>query len=313
MKKNKLMRLASVLLVLCLLTTSVISGTFAKYVTEDSGTDSACVAKFGVVLDVNGSLFDKTYVNAAGGNTPGTTNITVSSSNVDNVVAPGTKSPTAGMSFSIKGTPEVAVKLEAKLVEHDTTSAPKDIFLAAGDYRNWTVAGQNSDYAVSFNNAAIYYPVVFTLEETVGTGAISIKGAADALTTAGGMSNRWSVTDTGTGCKITGTLGDLNKLFDKLTSLMGNLNPNYPFDNTFKLTWEWKFEDGEDDAAKALTDAKDTLLGNLAAGTVELETGSVTVASASKGTGAPWGAMTLNNDYNLNVNFDFTISVTQID
>ena len=43
MKKNKMMRLASFLLIAVLLTTSVISGTFAKYVTTDAQWDSARV------------------------------------------------------------------------------------------------------------------------------------------------------------------------------------------------------------------------------------------------------------------------------
>lgn len=47
MKKNKMMRLASCLLVAILLTTSVISGTFAKYTTSSTGTDSARVATWG--------------------------------------------------------------------------------------------------------------------------------------------------------------------------------------------------------------------------------------------------------------------------
>lgn len=46
MKKNKMMRLASVLLVLCLLTTSVISGTFAKYTSEATASDDARVARW---------------------------------------------------------------------------------------------------------------------------------------------------------------------------------------------------------------------------------------------------------------------------
>ena len=46
MKKNRMMRLASVLLVLCLLTTSVISGTFAKYTSTVAAYDSAKVAKW---------------------------------------------------------------------------------------------------------------------------------------------------------------------------------------------------------------------------------------------------------------------------
>ena len=46
MKKNKMMRLASILLVCVLLTTSVISGTFAKYTSSATATDTATVAKW---------------------------------------------------------------------------------------------------------------------------------------------------------------------------------------------------------------------------------------------------------------------------
>ena len=47
MKKNKMMRTAAVLLVAVLLTTSVISGTFAKYTTSAASTDTARVANWG--------------------------------------------------------------------------------------------------------------------------------------------------------------------------------------------------------------------------------------------------------------------------
>ena len=50
MKRNKMMRIASVLLVAVLLSTCVISGTFAKYTTSNSATDSARVAKWGVII-----------------------------------------------------------------------------------------------------------------------------------------------------------------------------------------------------------------------------------------------------------------------
>lgn len=46
MRKNKMMRFASGLLVATLLTTSIISGTFAKYTSNASATDSARVAKW---------------------------------------------------------------------------------------------------------------------------------------------------------------------------------------------------------------------------------------------------------------------------
>lgn len=58
MKKNRMMRLASVLLVLCLLTTSIISGTFAKYTSTTEATASATVAKWDVKLD--GKAFNET-------------------------------------------------------------------------------------------------------------------------------------------------------------------------------------------------------------------------------------------------------------
>ena len=46
MKKNKRMRTASGLMIAALLTTSMISGTFAKYTTADAAQDSARAAKW---------------------------------------------------------------------------------------------------------------------------------------------------------------------------------------------------------------------------------------------------------------------------
>jgi len=58
MKKNRMMRLASGLLVAVLLTTCVISGTFAKYVSEAEATDTARVAKWNVsVVDKDSQNF----------------------------------------------------------------------------------------------------------------------------------------------------------------------------------------------------------------------------------------------------------------
>ena len=56
MKKNKFMRLASVMLMLCLITTCAISGTFAKYTTSGTATDTARVAKWGVGVEVDGEI-----------------------------------------------------------------------------------------------------------------------------------------------------------------------------------------------------------------------------------------------------------------
>ena len=108
MKKNRMMRLASVLLVAVLMTTCTISGTFAKYVTSAGSSDSARVAKFGVTITANGKTFAEAY---------DTENEKVASTVVSatydtddtHLVAPGTSGDMAKMVLS--GTPEVDVKV----------------------------------------------------------------------------------------------------------------------------------------------------------------------------------------------------------
>ena len=112
MRKNKMMRTASGLLVATLLTTSVISGTFAKYTTAASGKDSARVAKFGVTITTTGDMFkdeyatDDTDVAKAGIITK---SVITSGAAGDAVVAPGTSGTLA--KAAITGTPEVAVRV----------------------------------------------------------------------------------------------------------------------------------------------------------------------------------------------------------
>lgn len=106
MKKNRMMRVASALLVAVLLTTCAISGTFAKYVTSGSGSDSARVAKFGVTVSGTANTFEKTY--AKDDTSSSLTGNTVVST--EDVVAPGTSGNMAA--FTITGTPEVAVRVK---------------------------------------------------------------------------------------------------------------------------------------------------------------------------------------------------------
>lgn len=114
MKKNVMMRAASVMLVLVLLTSSVISGTFAKYVTSETGTDSARVAKWGVNITAEGTTFAESYDGVGDGNDAAdTANVTVRSDkthgNVNDLVAPGTKGDMAAIALS--GKPEVDVRI----------------------------------------------------------------------------------------------------------------------------------------------------------------------------------------------------------
>ncbi len=159
MKKNKFMRLASALLVLTLLSTCAISGTFAKYTTSANGSDSATVAKWGVTVSVTGADgFATSYATDDTSVKNTITNSVIASADTSTgIVAPGTKGTLA--SYSVTGTPEVATK---------TTVTP-----------SFTVTGWNIP---SGDTTAFYCPITVT----VGKNAISGLSyeTADAFQTA---------------------------------------------------------------------------------------------------------------------------------
>ena len=106
MKKNVMMRLACFLLVAVLISTSAISGTYAKYVTKGEGADAARVAKFGVTVEAKTTMFAKEY------KTDDTTykgELSVESSTKDNVLAPGTTGKMVDL--AVVGEPEVATRI----------------------------------------------------------------------------------------------------------------------------------------------------------------------------------------------------------
>jgi hypothetical protein len=117
MKKNKMMRLASAMMVMTLMTTSVISGTFAKYVTSNEAFDVARVAKWGVQISASGTeeTFDFQYDTKNAGDVVkvGSKSV-ISSTNADgtrsDVVAPGTEGTLGAIVLS--GAPEVAVEVK---------------------------------------------------------------------------------------------------------------------------------------------------------------------------------------------------------
>ena len=111
-KNGKTLRVAGLLLALVLVTSCFVGGTFAKYVTSDKSTDSARVAKFGVTVTANGTVFAEEYKD------PTDTTVTVKSvgamtvggKDYKNLVAPGTKGDLAKAVLS--GTPEVSVRVD---------------------------------------------------------------------------------------------------------------------------------------------------------------------------------------------------------
>lgn len=221
--KNKMMRLASLLMVAVLLTTSVVSGTYAKYVTSDEAGDKARVAKWGVTVTAEGkdSTFVKTYE---------TSHETVVSSDTEDVVAPGTKN-TSGLTFTVDGKPEVDVKLTIAM------TVDEDVFLKAGTYLDTTTGVADDDFTFTGEN---YFPVVFTLTKDGSQVAKGNLGAIAAYLNADAQQETFEANDPATIKTVYnltwawdyGTFADVSEN-DKKDTLLGNLAAN-PDDYTYK-------------------------------------------------------------------------------
>lgn len=153
MKKNKILRLASVMLMLCLITTCAISGTFAKYTTDGTAEDTARVAKWGVTVNVTGAdLFTDEY---NGGKV---------SADAD-VVAPGTAGTLAGITIS--GSPEVAVNVKFAAT------------LELGD--KWTTTGTDVYCPIVFTVGTTEYKIDGTTIKTVAELETAVQNAINAI------------------------------------------------------------------------------------------------------------------------------------
>lgn len=108
MKKNKVMRFASVVLVMTLLSTCMVGGTFAKYTTTATGSDTARVAKWGFTEAASLSL-DDLFKNVYAHKVDSAKNSV--KSETSDVIAPGTQgSDTFGFTYAggVANAPEVA-------------------------------------------------------------------------------------------------------------------------------------------------------------------------------------------------------------
>lgn len=322
MKKNRLMRFAAVLLVLTLMTSCFVGGTFAKYVTTDSATDTARVAKWGIEVLASGNLFGTDYKANSAGTDPNEDEIITASTSVDSsdsadVVAPGTRN-TNGFTVAITGTPEVSYSVSAKTGK--ATAADKyneDIFLGEGTWGVMVKAtGLNNDSSViglyKYDSIAKTYSEV-TGEETVVGDYYELH---DVTTVAAGgyYPIVWTVVKDGGTVDITTVGRHLPAIADDMVTNLANAKMttiNYGFANvpataSYKLTWVWPFEvDAESNEA-------DTILGNLMSGEAD---GDVVLLNASTNKyvqPAEQDGDTLNN-YNLDIVFNFEVTVEQTD
>lgn len=337
MKKNKMMRLASGLLVAVLLTTSTISGTFAKYTTQDSGSDTARVAKWGVALQVSGDLYGTNYLTGTNTATDADSGISVQGTQIadTNVVAPGTKNE-KGFVFSIKGTPEVSSQVTMDL-------DVQNIFLKDGNYGVMVMVGKLTEEA--FNDlrkgsnpddglftkdgekfvkvetsdpwdgskdyytledyvelTGMYYPVIYTLDGDIEykTGTCT----SDSLAALALVLVKAVKSDTALATPDSSKISLYNDITSNVYAPNTDLAGTALNLDKVKITWEWNYDRGN-----TMYDGADTILGNLMETGVDNLAGVVVVYNGTDGYTTP----TEYTHYCLDTKFDVDITVTQVD
>ena len=299
MMKNKMMRAASILLVAVLLSTCAISGTFAKYVTTASGTDTARVAKWGITMSNKSSdTFVAEYKNGE--------NLTVQGKkqdgSADDVVAPGT---TSTVTYRVDGTPETDY-----VISFDYSDV-KEVFLKAGTVFTYTNLDANDDNAIydagmSTGRDTIqsdYYPIKYQVVLTTELGTVSYSD-----NTGNGNTPFEKTSSQGNTTLDTYTYSVVGKLTDALEQLKKTtiaFDANEKCDAEVKITWTWAFEKGNDaegiDQNAHINNAYDTILGDLAAKKAGADVDLTTTATEA------------NGDYSLTVAYTLKMTATQVD
>lgn len=207
-KNGKTLRVAGLLLALVLVTSCFVGGTFAKYVTSGTGTDSARVAKFGVEITATGTMFAKEY-DTDDDNVKATIAKSVVSSDESKLVAPGTKGNMVSMTMT--GTPEVAVNVKCEATEvklenwtrEDGTFYCPLKFTIKGVEGNVHISGLDYNSAATLQNAikneiatySVNYPAKTTLSEK-NTAALGVSWEWAFADATGTMANQSDVDDT---------------------------------------------------------------------------------------------------------------------
>lgn len=276
MMKNKMMRAASILLVAVLLSTCAISGTFAKYVTTASGTDTARVAKWGIQMNSSG---ESTFVDKYEMKADNSKNSVVGTAAAD-VVAPGTS---GSATYTITGTPETAYQITFK------AENVQDVFLGAGVY-TYTSTGMTYDPSMSQTVSEEYYPIKYNYVIKTNNGTVTTTGAAYDVDVVDGKKTYTVATDYN-------TLGEALAALGK-TTISFAADKDKPCDVTIELTWDWAFDQT---STESNANAYDTILGDLAAKKAGADVDLNTTATE------------VNGDYSLTVAYTLKMTATQID
>lgn len=192
MKKNKMMRLASGLLIAVLLTTCAIAGTFAKYTTSATSQDAARVAKWGFdnAASINiTDLFKESYSNVQSSGAVG---------DISDVIAPGTGN-SATFKFTYDETnvaaPEVAynftVSVDGSVCDPTIASNPNIKWkLDNGEWSDWgTLLNSIKLLSGDASGSKEYAPGALPSEFGIGDNEHTITWKWMFDTTDGGVNN----------------------------------------------------------------------------------------------------------------------------
>ncbi len=280
MKKNLMMRIASVVLMLTLITTCAISGTLAKYVTTVSGDDDARTAVWDIVHDggftTDGTsvTFQNTYDATVASNAD--TDAVGEVDANDDVVAPGT---TGTNTYSITGTPETDYVVTFGLEDNEGGIKTTDVTLNAGTY---TFDAPYQDMTVTVDKN--YLPLKWEVTISTTNGTIQ------------------PVAEDGEAGFTAGTAEKFNSLAEIKTALAAvevAFEANETCDVDVKIEWTWAFETTTD--GYTAEDKMDTVLGYYAAKNVKSD--FELPFTTSEGV----------TDAVVEVKYDFSMTATQVD
>ena len=320
MKKNLMIKVASLMLVLTLASTCMIGTTFAKYVTADQASDTARVAKWGITVSTSGTLFGEAYENDIVTNAGNELKVQTSSvaGMGDNIVAPGTKND-VGFQVSINGDPEVAYEVAAGYNE----KVIEDIYLAKGTY-GVMVKATGLNNATNLKGLYKQDPTGTFTEVTVddywvdadGTEYYALHDAIE-VTEEKYFPVQWKVVAAGgttleggtiVNLPAIGTTSDLTVIAEAIKTNIDALEgkANTAINASYTLTWKWDYN------VDTETDKKDTILGNLIAN----------LANVVVLDGGVYKTLTVTDNQaklddtvyaNLDITFGLDVTVTQVD
>lgn len=171
-KKNFALRVATGLMMAVLLTTCVISGTFAKYVTTGKGEATATVAKWGVT--VSATTTGDGYL--ATSYTTGSA-VNVQSSASQNMLAPGTSGKV--VSLTVSGEPEVSAK-----VEYDVTfELGENWEISSGEYCPLVIKVNDTELTCTGTVADFEAAVISKIESVLSGWTFAAGATIDAALT----------------------------------------------------------------------------------------------------------------------------------